>query len=372
MQNKILSAFILHSFRLVPSFKITIKDSIMKKILIGKSVAICLLLAGIIMIITMFCDNRYERTDDAQVEQYISPVNVKVAGYIREIRFTEHQHVHKGDTLLIIDDREYVIALQQAKASLMDAHSGRKVVGNTLNTASNSATVYDASIEEAELRVAKLQRDHDRYAKLLEKKASTPVVVEKYKTELDMAKARVIALKRQREAARSSVSEVSQRQENAEVAILRAEAAVNMARLNLSYTIVTSPADGYVGRRTIEEGQLITPGQTITTLIPDTRKWVVANFKETQMSHIHIGQKVEISIDALPDKHFHGTVTAISSATGSKYSMIPTDNSAGNFVKIQQRIPVRIDFSDELSSEDNRRMAAGMMCEIKVDVTGGK
>ena len=90
------------------------------------------------------------------------------------------------------------------------------------------------------------------------------------------------------------------------------------------------------------------------------------------MSHIHIGQKVEISIDALPDKHFHGTVTAISSATGSKYSMIPTDNSAGNFVKIQQRIPVRIDFSDELSSEDNRRMAAGMMCEIKVDVTGGK
>lgn len=344
----------------------------MKKKPIGMIAAACLLLAGIIVIVTMFCDNRYERTDDAQVEQYVSPVNVKVSGYIREIRFTEHQHVRKGDTLLIIDDREYAIALQQAEASLMDARSGRKVVGNTLNTASSSATVYDASIEEAQLRMAKLQRDYDRYAKLLERKASTPVMVDQYKTELDMAKARVSALQRQREAAHSSVSEVSQRQENAKASILRAEAAVNMARLNLSYTVVTAPADGCVGRRTIEEGQLVTPGQTITTLIPDTRKWVVANFKETQMSHIHTGQAVDISIDALPGRRFRGTVTAVSAATGSKYSMVPTDNSAGNFVKIQQRIPVRIDFGNELSAEDNRRMAAGMMCEIKVDVKGGK
>lgn len=344
----------------------------MKKNLIGKTVAICLLLAGIIVIAGMFCDNRYERTDDAQVEQYVFPVNVKVAGYIREIRFTEHQHVRKGDTLIVMDDREYAIALQQAEASLMDARSGRKVVGNTLNTASTSAAVYESSIEEAELRVSKLQRDYDRYAKLLEKKASTPVIVEQYKTELDMAKARVSALKRQREAARSSVSEVGQRRENAEAAILRAEAAVNMAKLNLSYTVVTAPADGCVGRRTIEEGQLVSPGQTITTLIPDTRKWVVANFKETQTSRIRMGQEAEISIDALPGRRFRETVTAISSATGSKYSMIPTDNSAGNFVKIQQRIPVRIDFGNELSAEENRRMAAGMMCEIRVDVTGGK
>lgn len=344
----------------------------MKTNKIGKLAAILLLLAGATVIVCMFCDDRYEQTDDAQIEQYISPINVKVAGYIREVRFKEHQHVSKGDTLLIIDGREYAIALQQAEASLMDANSGRKVVGNTLNTATSSATVYDASIEEAELRVAKLQRDYDRYSKLLEKKASTPVVVEQYKTELDMAKSRVSALRRQRDAARSSVSEVSQRRENAEAAILRAEAAVDMARLNLSYTVITAPADGCIGRRTIEEGQLVNPGQTITTIIPDTRKWIVANFKETQMARIRCGQRVEISIDAIPDKTFSGTVTAISSATGSKYSMVPTDNSAGNFVKIQQRIPVRIDFDKKLSTEDNRRMAAGMMCEIKVNVTGVK
>lgn len=326
------------------------------------------ILAGVITIIMLFVDNSIEKTDDAQIEQYISPVNVKVPGYIKEIRFTEHQYVHKGDTLMIIDDREYLIALHQAEAALIDARSGRKVVGNTVNTASTSAAVFESTIEEAELRVEKLQRDYDRYSRLLERKATTPVVVEQYRTELDMAKARVSALRRQSEAARSTVREVNQRRENADAAIMRAEAALDMARLNLSYTVITAPADGFLGRRSIEVGQLVNPGQTITTLMPDGSKWVVANFKETQMAHIRIGQKAEIRIDAMPGTALNGTISAISSATGSKYSMIPTDNSAGNFVKIQQRIPVRIDFTDSISTELNRRMAAGMMCEIKVDV----
>lgn len=326
------------------------------------------ILAGIVTIIMLFVDNSIEKTDDAQIEQYISPINVKVPGYIREIRFTEHQYVHKGDTLMIIDDREYAIALLQAEAALIDAQSGRKVVGNTVNTASTSASVFESTIEEAELRAEKLQRDYNRYSRLLERKATTPVVVEQYHTELDMAKARVNALRRQREAARSTVSEVNQRRENADAAIMRAQAAVDMARLNLAYTVITAPANGFLGRRSIEVGQLVNPGQTITTLMPDGSKWVVANFKETQMAHIRIGQTAEIRIDAVPGKVFNGTITAISSATGSKYSMIPTDNSTGNFVKIQQRVPVRIDFTDSLSTELNRQMAAGMMCEIKVDV----
>lgn len=327
-----------------------------------------LILAGITVIVMLFADNGFEKTDDAQIEQYISPVNVKVPGYIREIRFTEHQYVHKGDTLVIIDDREYAIALQQAEASLLDAQSGQKVAGNSVNTASTSASVFESTIEEAELRVEKLQRDYERYSRLLERNASTPVVVEQYRTELDMARARVNALRRQRDAARSTVSEVNQRQKNAEAAILRAEAAVGMARLNMSYTVITAPADGFLGRRSIEVGQLVSPGQTITTIMPEGPKWIVANFKETQMARITTGQNVEIRIDAMPGQVFNGTVSAISSATGSKYSMIPTDNSAGNFVKIQQRVPVRIDFSDSLPDEVGRRMAAGMMCEIKVDV----
>lgn len=331
-------------------------------------IAVLFILAGIVAIVMLFVDNSTEKTDDAQIEQYISPINVKVAGYISEIRFTEHQYVHKGDTLMIIDGREYVIALHQAEAALIDARSGRKVVGNTVNTASTNASVFESTIEEARLRVEKLQRDYDRYSRLLERKAATPVVVEQYRTELDMAKARVNALKRQSEAARSTVSEVTQRRENAEAAIMRAEAAVDMARLNLSYTVITAPADGFLGRRSIEVGQLVNPGQTITTIATDGPKWIVANFKETQMANIRIGQEAEILVDAIPEQVFRGRVSAISSATGSKYSMIPTDNSAGNFVKIQQRVPVRIDFSDSLSAELNRRMVAGMMCEVEIDI----
>lgn len=331
-----------------------------------------LIIAGIIIIVKMFVYNNYEKTDDAQIEQYISPINVKVAGYIKEIRFTEHQYVNKGDTLMIIDDREYAIALQQAEASLLDAKSGLKVVDNTVNTASTSAAVFESTIKEAELHVEKLQRDYDRFSRLLERKATTPVIVEQYKTELDMAKARINAMRQQQEAAHSTVTEVNQRKENAEASIMRAQAAVDMARLNLSYTVIIAPANGFLGRRTIEEGQLVNPGQTVTTILPDGPKWIVANFKETQMSRIFPGQSVEIRIDAIPGRAFNGKISAISSATGSKYSMIPTDNSAGNFVKIQQRVPVRIDFTDTLSVESNRRMAAGMMCEIKVDVTDAR
>lgn len=297
-------------------------------------IGIFLAIWGLYAIISLFVDYKSsETTDDAQVEQYLSPVNIRVPGYIKKIYFTEHQHVRKGDTLLVLEDDEYRIRLKEAEAALMDARSGRKVVANTLNTVSNSASVYDASIAEAQYRMEQLEKDYRRYSSLLKKNATTPIVVEQYQTQLEMARARVAALKQQREAAHSSVTEVDQRQENAEAAVKRAEAAVDLAALNLSYTVVTAPCNGCLGRRSIEEGQLVNAGQTLTTIIPDTRKWVVANYKETQISSLAVGQEVEVTVDAFAGKTFKGRITAISSATGSKYSMVPTDNSAGNFVK---------------------------------------
>lgn len=331
-------------------------------------IGICLAIWGLYAIISLFVDYKSsETTDDAQVEQYLSPVNIRVPGYIKKIYFTEHQHVRKGDTLLVLEDDEYCIRLKEAEAALMDARSGRKVVANTLNTVSNSASVYDASIAEAQYRMEQLEKDYRRYSSLLKKNATTPIVVEQYQTQLEMARARVAALKQQREAAHSSVTEVDQRQENAEAAVKRAEAAVDLAALNLSYTVVTAPCNGCLGRRSIEEGQLVNAGQTLTTIIPDTRKWVVANYKETQISSLAVGQEVEVTVDAFAGKTFKGRITAISSATGSKYSMVPTDNSAGNFVKIQQRVPVRIELTD-ISDEDNARLAAGMMCVVKANL----
>ena len=338
----------------------------MKKLVV-RIVALCFIIAGLFVVVGLFIDGSTEWTNDAQVEQYISPINAKVPGYIKEIRFKEHQFVNKGDTLMLIDDREYLANLKQAEAALLDAKSGRLVVDNTERTASTAASAYDPGIEEAKIRISQLERDYNRFSELLKQNAATPIQVEQYKTELDAARQKLQQLERQKAASRSQVAEVNQRKTNAEAGILRAEAAVDMAKLNLSYTVVTAPSDGWLGRRTIQVGQLVSPGVSLTTIIPSTDKWIVANFKETQLARVRTGQDVEIKIDAMPGKKFHGIVSDISQATGSKYAVIPTDNSSGNFVKIQQRVPVRIDL-DNLSKEDNERMAAGMMCEVKVSV----
>lgn len=323
---------------------------------------------GIYEAILLFGDYKTnETTNDAQVEQYLSPINVRVSGYVSKICFQEHQFVHKGDTLLVIDDHEYRIRLMEAQAALLDAQSGKKVMANTLETSLLNTNVFDASIEQAKVRIAKLERDYKRYTNLLERNAATVVQVDQTKTELDAARAGLAALEKQKASASSNVNEVRQRQENAEASILRAQAAVDMASLNLSYTVVVAPCDGWLGRRSLEDGQLVSAGQNITYIIPDNRKWIIANYRETQVENLYVGQEVEIKVDAFKGKTFKGHVTAIANATGSKYSLVPADNSTGNFVKIQQRIPVRIDF-DGLSDEDNHKLAAGMMAEVRAKI----
>ncbi len=328
-------------------------------------VGIALLVWALIEVICLFLDYKYtETSNDAQVEQYISPVNLRASGYIRKIYFTEHQTVKKGDTLLVLDDREYRIRVMEAEAALKDAMAGATVIDATLQTTQNSASVFEASIAEVEIRLAKLDKDRQRYENLLERNAATPIQLEQIETEYEATKKKLEGLKRQQKAALSGISEVSNRRESTAAAIQRAQAALEMAKLNLSYTVVVAPCDGKLGRRALEEGQYIGAGQTITYILPDTRKWIVANYKETQVENLTIGQEVRITVDAISDKEFAGRITAISGATGAKYSLVPTDNSAGNFVKIQQRIPVRIDFID-LSEDDNERLVAGMMAVVK-------
>ena len=330
-------------------------------------IGVGILVWGIIEVACMFLDFRNNETsNDAQVEQYLSPVNLRATGYIKKIYFTEHQDVKKGDTLLVLDDSEYRIRVMEAEAALKDAMAGKTVMGATKQTTEKSADVYEASIAEIEVRLAKLEKDRQRYQNLVERNAATPIQLEQIETEYAATKKRLDATRRQQKAAYSGVNEVSNRIANTEAAIERATAALEMAKLNLSYCVVTAPCDGKLGRRALEEGQYINAGQTITYIRPETQKWVVANYKETQVENLYVGQKVRMTVDALSDREFEGKVTAISGATGSKYSLVPTDNSAGNFVKIQQRVPVRIDFIN-LSKEDNARLAAGMMVIVKAE-----
>ena len=331
-------------------------------------IGLALVLWGLVKVVCMVIDyTSNETSNDAQVEQYLSPVNLRASGYIKKIYFQEHQSVKKGDTLLVLDDAEYRIRLMQAEAALKEALSGADVLDATLNTTKTTATVYDASIAEIKVRLEKLSKDRQRYQNLVSRDAATPIQLEQIETEYKALQEKLDATMKQKKAALSGVNEVRTRKGNTEAAIERCEAALELAKLNLSYCVVVAPCDGKLGRRALEEGQMVNAGQTITYIIPNTQKWVIANYKETQVEHLYVGQSVRLTVDAISDKEFTGKVTAISGATGSKYSLTPTDNSAGNFVKIQQRVPVRIDFTN-LSEEDNDRLAAGMMVVVKAEV----
>ena len=335
--------------------------------MITSGIGLAILAWGLIKVVGIFIDYRStETSNDAQIEQYLSPVNLRAAGYIKKIYFTEHQSVKKGDTLLVLDDREYRIRVMEAEAALKDAMAGANVIEATLQTTQTSATVYDSGIAEIEVRLAKLDKDIKRYRNLVERQAATPIQLEQLETEYAATKKKLEQVRKQQKAAFSGVNEVTNRKANIEASIERAKAALEMAKLNLSYCTVVAPCDGQLGRRALEEGQFISGGQTITYIMPNTTKWVIANYKETQVENLFVGQHVRMTVDAISDKEFEGTVTAISGATGSKYSLVPTDNSAGNFVKIQQRVPVRIDFNN-LSAEDNQRLAAGMMVIVKAE-----
>lgn len=305
----------------------------------------------------------YEITNDAYIDQYIVPVNVRISGYIAEVRFSEHQFVSAGDTLLIIDNREYRIKLAEAQARLQDAEGSKAMVVSEKDAANHNISIDVAKIAEAESRLHQCERNVRNSEILLDNNIISEAQYEEAKTECNMARAHLGALIWQKQSTQSIAEEKNARMKTADAAIFQRQAEVDMAALNLSYTVVTAPFDGYIGRRAIEPGQYIQSGQTISMLTRSADKWVTANYLESQIANIHVGQKVKITVDAFNDIEFLGTVTAISNATGAKYSMIPTDNSAGNFVKVQQRIPVRIDF-DPMPGNRLELLRPGMMAEV--------
>lgn len=307
-----------------------------------------------------------EFTENAQVKQLIVPVNSRVQGFIKEVRFNEYASVKKGDTLAIIEDAEYRFMVLQAEANLESARTGKDAMHNVISTTNTNLTVTDAGIDEARIHLENAERNYKRFKTLYEKKAVTKQQYDDMHTVYSASKARYEMLNRQKESVRSVSREQNTRLGQNEAGIKLAEVALELARLNLSYTVILAPCDGFTGRKEIQEGQLIQPGQTLANIVNAEEKWVVANYKETQTTDIRIGQEVEIEVDAVPGYKFKGVVRSISRATGSSFSLMPQDNSSGNFVKIEQRIPIRIDFSKDNDNEAMERVSAGMNVECKV------
>ena len=308
-----------------------------------------------------------EYTDNAQVKQLIVPVNSRVQGFVNKIYFDEYQSVRKGDTLALIEDTEFLFRLAQAEADYQNALSGKSAMTTTIHTTQNNISVSDAGIEEARIRMDNAEREYQRYKNLYGQEAVTHQQYDAVKTDYEALKARYEVLLRQKQSTTLVKQEQTQRLDQTEAGIKLAEAAVQLAKLNLSYTVIVAPCDGTTGRKNIQEGQLIQPGQTIVDMVDANEKWVMANYKETQTAHIREGQVVNVEVDAVPDVVYKGIVKSISRATGASFSLIPQDNSAGNFVKVEQRIPVRIEFTSDNRRDDLDRLRSGMNVECEVN-----
>lgn len=309
---------------------------------------------------------KVEFTDNAQICQQIVPVNTRVQGYIKEIRFKEYQPVKKGDTLVIIDDADMRLNVARANADYANALAGRNIADRTVESANANVAVSEASIAEAKVVMDMAATDLERYKNLLEKDAVTRQQYDAAKTDYEAKKARYETLARQRNASSSMAVVSRERISQSEAGIDLAKALLETAELNLSYTVIVAPCNGFTSRKMIQEGQLVQPGQTLLDIVDSADTWVTANYKETQLKHIAPGSKVEIKVDAFPDITYQGEVSAISTATGASLSLIPQDNSAGNFVKVRQRIPVRIVFTKENDRKAMERLRAGMNVECRV------
>ena len=345
-------------------------------------VVLVMVLGGLFWVVKSyfnFGNDKY--TNAAQVESFINPINTRVSAYIKEIRFVEHQPVKKGDTLLILDNREILTQVGQAEAAYMAALASKNVTSQSVNTASNNVNTVGANVQAAsagikaaKARLWNAEQNFNRYQNLLKDEAVTRQQFDQIKTEYEAQKAQlevqiaqlqsVVNTKRSSEL---TVNEVKSRIGLNDAEIKRVESALEMAKLNLSYTVITAPHDGIMGRRSVNVGQLLNPSQQVATIVDINNVWITANYRENQMENVKIGGLAKVTVDALGGKEFEGKITAISGATGARYSAVPVDNSTGNFVKVQQRIPVRIEFTDKNKIEDLKQLRAGMNVQVTIN-----
>ena len=239
-------------------------------------------------------------------------------------------------------------------------------MGTTILTTQSNIGVTESGIEESRVRLENAEKEYNRHKKLLAQKSVTQQQFDAVSTNYEAAKARFEQLQRQRNTTSLVKNEQTLRLDQNDAGIKLAEAALELARLNLSYTVILAPCDGVTGRKNIEDGQLIQPGQALVDLVNENDKWVLANYKETQTTNIKEGQIVEIKVDAISGITFKGSVKSISRATGASFSLFPQDNSAGNFIKVEQRIPVRIELSSVNNSKDLAKLRSGMNVECEV------
>lgn len=310
----------------------------------------------------------HEDTDDAQMDADISPVIARVAGYVNEIRFQDNQHVKEGDTLIKLDDRDLRIKVEQAQAALENAKAMISVTKANIGTAqANVETVKSNNIDEAKIRLWKATQDYDRYEKLLDEKSVTQQQFDVIKAEKETAAAALDAANKQEQSSSMQFQAVDKQLAANQSDVDQKQADLDYAKLQLSYGTITSPTTGTVSQKNVELGQLVNAGTPLCAVVSDSAVYITANFKETQLTNMKVGLPVSIVVDAYPDKEINGTVYRFSAATGAKFSLLPPDNATGNFVKVVQRIPVKILLDTDKATLAMLRPGMSVKVSVKIN-----
>ena len=351
------------------------------KVIIG--ILAVVLTAGITYFINA---KNFESTDNAQIDADIIPIKSSISGYIKSINFEDNQEVKKGQILFTIDEWKVRVAelevkvaqaeaaLENAKANLLSSRSSAKATSQNADAAviSTGTTVQNISVAKA--RLTKIQEDYNRVKNMFSAKAATQAELDGVKAELAVSQAQYeAALNQNKTSSAQSLGVRSQAEAQAamislaEALVKQKQAELILAQTQLDYAVVKAPANGIVSRRAVEVGQYISIGQPLCSTIDNTALWIAANFKETQVSNIKPGQEVEIKIDAYPNLKLKGKVQSFIGATGAKFSLLPPDNSTGNFVKIVQRVPVKISI-DKVSKEEMKILFPGLSSFVSVKV----
>jgi membrane fusion protein (multidrug efflux system) len=319
---------------------------------------------------TWLYNKAHESTENAQVDGPIVPVLAKVGGFVKSLSAVENQRVKAGDVLAQLDDAEYAVRLAQAEAELSAAASvagGRGVAGQAeaqVQSAASQRQVIEAQIQAARSAQQKASADLARFRELVAKQIVSRQQLDAAQAIYDQATANLAAAERQATGATAQLAGAEAGAKFAQARYAAAQSNRDNAALQLSYTRIVAPLTGTVSRRQLEVGQLVQGGQPLLTLVADTGVYITANFKETQLSGIRVGQKAEIDVDSYPGCVVEGRVESVSAATGAKFALLPPDNSTGNFTKVVQRVPVRLQVTRGCGAD--RPLRPGMSVTVHV------
>jgi membrane fusion protein (multidrug efflux system) len=306
----------------------------------------------------------FQATDDAFIEGYVIPMASQVPGRVADLLVTDNQAVKAGDVLLNIDSRDYETSLAQARADLAAAHSQVDQAQAQVKASRAKVAQAQAAVVAADVENQRAADDLKRYESV-DNSAVSRSAFDMAQSRARTARANLEGARSQAQAAEAGVTLSEAGVETASAAVQQSEAKLRQAELNLSYTRVTAPEDGRVTRRVVEQGAYIQPGQTLMAIVP-RRYWVIANFKETQLTHMRVGQPVEVLVDAYPDHKFRGHVESIQSGAGARFSLFPPENATGNYIKVVQRVPVKIVLDNDPDAE--LALGPGMSVVPKVRV----